>query len=289
MNGRGKSDGPIVPKKPANKGGAARLDRGHPDEPPAERTEGRGPAKGNPPQDDGDRTRSRDTLDAALERIRRAASRDKTLRLTALWHHVYNVDRLRESYLALRPGAAAGVDGQTWQEYGQALEGNLQDLSDRLKRGAYRARPVKRAWIPKSDGRERPIGIPTVEDKVVQRAASRVLGAAYEADFLGFSYGFRPGRSAHDAADALAVGLTRRRIGWVLDADIRGFLDTASYCTPIHARFSKRAGAASNTLIRKPLRFPQRTWTASSSPRFTRCNTVCRETPSRRVASCITT
>ncbi|HET6427242.1 MAG TPA: group II intron reverse transcriptase/maturase [Phycisphaerae bacterium] len=146
-----------------------------------------------------------------------------------MWHHVYDIDRLREEYFALKPHAAPGVDGQTWQAYGEALESNLRDLSDRLKRGAYRARPVKRAWIPKADGRQRPIGIPTLEDKIVQRSAASVLGAVYEEDFLGFSYGFRPGRSAHDALDALSVGLTQRKIGWVLDADIRGFFDTIDH------------------------------------------------------------
>jgi len=164
-----------------------------------------------------------------LERIRQAASRDKTLQLTALWHHVYDVDRLREEYFALKPNAAPGVDGQTWRQYGEALEANLWDLSGRLQRGAYRARPVKRAWIPKADGRQRPIGIPTLEDKIVQRAAASVLGAVYEGDFLGFSYGFRPGRSAHDALDALSVGMTRCQVSWVLDADIRGFFDAIDH------------------------------------------------------------
>jgi group II intron reverse transcriptase/maturase len=168
-------------------------------------------------------------LQAALKRVRQAASRDKTLRLTALWHHVYNVDCLRESYLALKRDASPGVDGQTWQEYAESLEDNLQDLSDRLQRGAYRARPVRRAWIPKADGRQRPIGIPTLEDKMVQRAAATVLGEVYEVDFKDFSYGFRPGHKPHDALDALTVGLERRKISWVLDADIRGFFDAISH------------------------------------------------------------
>jgi group II intron reverse transcriptase/maturase len=147
------------------------------------------------------------------------------MRLTTLWHHVYDIARLREAYCALKPQAAPGVDGQTWQAYGRALQRNLRDLSDRLKRGAYRARPVKRAWVPKADGRQRPIGIPTLEDKIVQRSAAEVVGSVYEQAFLGFSYGFRPGRSAHDALDALSVGLSWRKISWVLDADIRGFFD----------------------------------------------------------------
>ena len=229
MNEHGKSDGPIVPKTPANNGGGNRSDCSHPATSPAEQVEGRGPAKGNLLRGSEDRTQHRESLQAALERIRKAASRDKTLRLTTLWHHVYDVARLRESFYALKRNAAPGVDGQTWDAYEQDLEFYLQDLSSRLKRGAYRARPVKRVWIPKADGRKRPIGIPVLEDKIVQRSASKVLGAVYEADFVGFSYGFRPGRSAHDALAALTVGLERRKINWVLDADIRGFFDAIDH------------------------------------------------------------
>jgi group II intron reverse transcriptase/maturase len=140
-------------------------------------------------------------------------------------HHVYNPSTLREAYLGLKRDAAPGVDGQTWQQYGQALEANIRDLSARLKRGAYRAKPARRAYIPKPDGRQRPLGVTTLEDKVVQRATTEVLNAVYETDFLGFSYGFRPGRSQHNALDALYVGLLRRKVNWVLDADIRGFFD----------------------------------------------------------------
>jgi len=289
MHGHGKSDGPVVPAKPPNNGSDHRLDRRHPVPPPAEGAEGRGPAKGNPPEQPTLRTQGRDGVQRALARVRQAAKKDKKRRFTSLLHHIYNPSTLREAYFGLKRDAAPGVDGQTWQSYGRDLEANLRDLSARLKRGAYRAKPARRAYIPKPDGRQRPLGVTALEDKIVQRATTGVLNAIYETDFLGFSYGFRPGRNPHSALDALYAGLLTRKVNWVLDADIRGFLDTASYCTPIHARFSKRAGAASNTLIRKPLRFPQRTWTAFSSPRFTRCNTVCRETPSRRVASCITT
>jgi len=144
-------------------------------------------------------------------------------------HHVYDVDRLREAYRRLKRTGAAGVDGVTWTDYGAELEGNLQDLSARLRRGAYRPKPVRRTYIPKADGRERPIGVPTTEDRIVQRATAEVLGAVYEADFLGFSYGFRPGRSQHDALDALAVGIQQRPVRWVLDADIRGFFDTIDH------------------------------------------------------------
>jgi len=165
------------------------------------------------------------SLQSALERVRQAAGRDKKLRFTGLWHHVYQVDRLREAYFSLKRGAAPGVDGETWQHYGEDLEENLQDLSGRLKRGAYRAKPVKRAYIPKADGRQRPLGVTVLEDKVAQRATAEVMNAIYEGDFLGFSYGFRPGRSPHDALDALYVGIMTKPVSWVLDADIRGYYD----------------------------------------------------------------
>ncbi|MCP4605376.1 MAG: group II intron reverse transcriptase/maturase [Proteobacteria bacterium] len=168
-------------------------------------------------------------LQNALQRIRQAASRDKELRFTALWHHVYDVDRLREAYFGLKRKAAPGVDGETWQHYGENLEENLSDLSDRLRRGAYRAKPVKRAYIPKPDGRQRPLGVTTLEDKLVQRATVEVLSAIYETDFKGFSYGFRPGRSPHDALDALAVGIRTKKVNWVLDADICGFFDAIDH------------------------------------------------------------
>lgn len=164
-------------------------------------------------------------LQSPLQRIRQAACQDKGLRFTALWHHVYNVDRLREAYLSLKQQAAPGVDGETWEHYGEDLEQNLKDLSGRLQRGAYQAKPVRRVYIPKPDGRQRPLGVPTLEDKLVQRATTEVLSAIYEADFKGFSYGFRPGRSPHHALDALYMGIHTRKVGWVLDADIRGFFD----------------------------------------------------------------
>jgi group II intron reverse transcriptase/maturase len=168
-------------------------------------------------------------LRSALERVRQAASADKELKFTNLWHHVYDVGRLREAYLALKRNVAPGIDGETWQAYGQELEDNLRNLSERLARGVYRARPVKRVYIPKPDGRKRPIGIPVLEDKIVQRAAVQVLNAVWETDFLGFSYGYRPGRSAHMALDALAVGIETKKVNWLLDADIRGFFDTLDH------------------------------------------------------------
>jgi len=161
----------------------------------------------------------------ALARVRQAARKDKKMRFTTLLHHVYNPATLREAYFGLKRDAAPGVDGQTWRSYGRDLEANLRDLSARLKRGAYRAKPVRRAYIPKPDGRQRPLGVTTLEDKLVQRATTGVLNAVYETDFLGFSYGFRPGRSQHNALDALYVGLLTKKVNWVLDADIRGFFD----------------------------------------------------------------
>ena len=157
-----------------------------------------------------------------LGRVRQVARKDKEVRFTALLHHV-DVDRLRTAYFALRPKAAPGVDGVTWHEYGQDLEANLRDLHARVHRGSYRAKPVRRAYIPKRDGRLRPLGVAALEDKIVQRAVVEVLNCIYEADFLGFSYGFRPGRSPHDALDALATGIRRRKVSWLLDADIRDY------------------------------------------------------------------
>src|SRR6267143_1451783 len=162
---------------------------------------------------------------------RQAAGKDKKLRFTALLHHIYNLDTLRRAYFRLKKEAAPGVDGETWQHYGEQLEVNLQDLSAKLKRGAYRAKPVRRVYIPKADGRQRPLGVPALEDKIVQRAAVEVLNAIYETDFLGFSYGFRPGRSQHQALDALYTGLLTRKVNWVLDLDIQGFFDGISQCS----------------------------------------------------------
>ena len=221
MNDDGKSDKPIVLAKGANKG------HGKPS--PAERVEGRGLAKGNPGEQTRFWTQGRNDLQQALDRIGKAAKEDKELRFTTLWHHVYNVPRLREAYQALKREASPGVDGETWASYGKDLEANLEDLSGRLQRGAYRARPDKRIYIPKPDGRQRPIGITALEDKIVQRATVTVLNAVYEADFLGFSYGFRPKRSQHKALDAVTVAIEQRKVSWVLDADIRGFFDAMDH------------------------------------------------------------
>jgi group II intron reverse transcriptase/maturase len=191
--------------------------------------EGRGLTKGNPLEQNASRTQSRHNAPSALERIRQAASKDKEMRFTALFHHIYAPEALRTAYLCLKRAAAPGVDGETWRHYGEALEDNLQNLSHRLKQGAYRAKPVRRVYIPKADGRLRPLGVTALEDKIVQRAAVEVMNAIYETDFLGFSYGFRPKRSQHNALDALYTGLLTKKVNWVLDLDIRGFFDAISH------------------------------------------------------------
>jgi RNA-directed DNA polymerase len=217
-NEPGKSDRPVVPEKSPNKAG----------QPAAEGMEGRGLAKGNLPQQNASRIQSRKDAPSAQERVRQAARKDKKLRFTALLHHIYNLDTLRMAYFSKKE-AAPGVDGETWRHYGEKLEENLQDLSERLKRGAYRAKPVRRVFIPKADGRQRPLGVTALEDKIVQRAAVEVLNAIYETDFLGFWYGFRPGRSQHQALDALYTGLLTRKVNWVLDLDIPSFFDGISH------------------------------------------------------------
>jgi RNA-directed DNA polymerase len=212
MNERGKSDSPVVPAKPSNNAASAA----------AEVVEGRGLAEGNAASKTRPGRSAGQDAPSALDRVRQAARRDKKAKFTALLHHV-DADRLQAAYRALNPRAAVGVDEVTWQDYGQDLEANLQDLHTRVQRGSYRAKPSRRAYIPKADGRLRPLGIAALEDKIVQRAVVEVLSGVYEEDFLGFSYGFRPGRGQHDALDALAVGITRKKVNWVLDADIRDF------------------------------------------------------------------
>mgnify|MGYP000445212955 CR=1 FL=1 len=219
MDGRGQSDGCIVPGKSPNK----------PGQPGAEGMEGRRPAKRNVQEGHRLRAQSREGLQQALARIREAVRRDKDAKLTSLYHHVYTIEHLREAYFSLKRGAAPGVDGETWQAYGEDLEGNLRDLAGRLARGGYRALPVRRKNIPKPDGRQRPLGIPALEDKIVQKVVAEILSVIWEEEFLGFSYGFRPGRSPHKALDALWVGVERKRVNWVLDADIRGFYDTIDH------------------------------------------------------------
>ena len=159
-----------------------------------------------------------------LDRIREAAERDKNLRFTSLMHHITE-DLLRSAYITLNRSAAAGVDAVTWREYGKKLKEHLPALHERVQSGKYRAMPSKRIWIPKPDGRKRPIGIAVLEDKIVQQAVAMVLNQIFEVDFLGFSYGFRPKRNPHNALDAVWVGIEKRKVNWVLDADIKGFFD----------------------------------------------------------------
>jgi RNA-directed DNA polymerase len=168
-------------------------------------------------------------LHRALDRRRQAARRDRAKPLTALWHHVYDLHRRREAYHGLHREAAPGVDGQTWAASGENLEVNLRDLADRLKRGGYHARPVQRVYIPKLEGRQRPIGIPTREDTIVQRATVEGLNAIDAEECRGCSSGFRPGRSPHDALDAVTVGIEKRNVHWVRDADIRGFVEAIDH------------------------------------------------------------
>jgi len=216
MHEREKSDSAIVAMKPANKAG----------QPAAEWVEPRAGTEGNTGQPRTHRAQNRASVSPGLERVRKAARLRKKEKFTALLHHV-TVDLLRDSFLALKRRAAPGVDGVTWKSYEESLEGNLQDLHARVHRGTYRALPVRRRFIPKPDGRQRPLGVTALEDKIVQRAVVVVLNAIYEGDFLGFSYGFRPGRSQHDALDALATGIcgSGARVNWILDADIRSFFD----------------------------------------------------------------
>jgi len=212
MNGHGKSDGRIVPTNSPNNAALAAAEVG----------EGRRPAKGNTDSTTRPGRSAGPDVPIGLERVREAARRDKDARFTALMHHV-TLDRLHKAYRAIQPQAAAGTDGVTWASYGQDLEENLTDLHTRVHSGVYRARPSRRVYIPKADGRLRPLGIASLEDKIVQRAVVEVLNAIYEVDFLGFSYGFRPGRKPHDALDALAAGIYKKKVNWILDADIADF------------------------------------------------------------------
>ena len=217
MNGAKKSDSLIVPAKPANKAG----------HPAAELVEGSGGTKRNAELQSTVRTQSREAVSQAQDRIRRAVTRGKKEKLTALLHHV-TVDVLRQAFFNLKKRAAPGVDGVTWVDYAADLDRNLTDLHARVHRGAYRALPSRRRYIPKADGKQRPLGIAAIEDKIVQAAVVAILTPVYEAEFLGFSYGFRPGRSQHDALDALAYGIKARKINWILDADISRFFDSLS-------------------------------------------------------------
>ena len=215
------SDGVVVPRNPSNKAQAQPAGV-------AEKAEGRTPTKENicqsrtPPAQDGK------GVSQGLTGVRKAARERRREQFTTLLHHL-TVDLLRASFYALKRSASPGVDGVRWQEYEEGLEGRLADLKDRIHRGAYRAQPSRRIYIPKADGRKRPIGIAALEDKIVQQAVVTILNEIYEVDFRGFSYGFRPGRSPHQALDALSVGIQRKRVNWIMDADIRGFFDNMSH------------------------------------------------------------
>ena len=217
MHGREKSDPAIVARKPANNAG----------QPAAERVERRAGAEENASQQSTRRAQDRESVSQALERVRQAAKQRRKERFTALFHHL-NSAMLRTAFFALKRDAAAGVDGVRWQDYEADLDRRIEDLSDRVHRGAYRAQPSRRRYIPKPDGRQRPLAVAALEDKVVQRATTALLNAIYEEEFLGFSYGFRPGRGQHDALDALCVGIDSRKVNYILDADIAGFFDSVS-------------------------------------------------------------
>lgn len=217
MHGREKSDPVVVAAKPTNKAG----------KPAAEPVEPRTGTKRNADQQSTLRTLGRARVSQALGRVRQATRQRKKEKLTALLHHV-TIELLREAFFALKRDAAPGADGVTWEDYEADLEPKLADLHDRVHRGAYRAQPSRRRYIPKADGKQRPLAVAALEDKIIQKATAAVLNAIYEEDFLGFSYGFRPQRGQHDALDALVVGITSRRVNFILDTDIRAFFDSVS-------------------------------------------------------------
>ena len=221
MHEREKSDPAIGAGKPTNKVEAPSVADA------AEPVEQRAGAEGNASEQSTHRTQGRERVSQALDRVRRAARLRKKEKFTALLHHV-NVDLLREAFFALKRDAAPGVDGMTWPTYEADLDLNLTDLAPRVQRGAYRALPSRRTYIPKADGRQRPLAVAALEDKIVQRAIVAVLNCIYEEEFLGYSYGFRPGRGQHDALDTLCVGITSKKVNFVLDADIRSFFDEVS-------------------------------------------------------------
>jgi RNA-directed DNA polymerase len=219
MHAMEESDRGTVPTNQPNKGAKATAEVG----------EGRLRPKENAGQSHTPPAQNGQRVSQGLNGVRRAARERKQERFTTLLHHL-SVDLLRDSYCALKRKAAPGVDGMRWREYGDGLEGRITDLHSRIHRGAYRAQPSRRVYIPKADGKRRPLGIASLEDKIVQQAVVTILNQIYEVDFRGFSYGFRPGRDPHQALDALNVGIARKKVNWILDADIKGFLDRVPYC-----------------------------------------------------------
>jgi len=225
-NGREKSDSAIVAAKPTNKANAvSHVDHGIAEA--AEPVEPRAGTKRNVSEQSTLRTQGRERVSQALDRVRQTARQGKKEKFTALFHHL-SVDLLRESFVALKRDAAPGVDGQMWKDYAEDLEPRLRDLHVRVQRGAYRAQPSRRVYIPKADGKQRPLAVTALEDKIVQRAAVTVLNCIYEEEFLGFSYGFRPKRGQHDCLDALVVGISNRKVSYILDADIQNFFGAVS-------------------------------------------------------------
>jgi RNA-directed DNA polymerase len=227
MHGHEKSDPAIVAMKPANKAEGPSAASAAEEIDAAEPVERRAGTKGNAGQQSTRRTQCRESVSQALERIRKVARERKQEKITALFHHI-SIELLQEAFCELEENAAPGVDRMMWRDYEADLDRNLIDLHDRVHRGAYRAMPSRRVYIPKADGRQRPIAVAALEDKIVQRAVTTLLNAIYEEEFLGFSYGFRPGRGAHDAMDALCVGIHSKKVSWILDADIRSFFDEIS-------------------------------------------------------------
>jgi RNA-directed DNA polymerase len=227
MHGHEKSDSAIVAVKPTNKAEQTAAEKSVAGPTAAEPVEPRAETKGNACQQSTCRAQSRVSVSQALERIRKVARERKKERFTALFHHI-SIELLGDAFYELKVDAAPGVDRLTWKDYEADLERNLEDLHNRVQSGAYRARPSRRVYIPKPDGRQRPLAVAALEDKIVQRAVVALLNAIYEEDFLGVSYGFRPGRGTHDALDALCVGIHSKKVSFILDADIRSFLDSAS-------------------------------------------------------------
>ena len=228
MHGHGKSDSAIVASKPANKAEQPAAEHSAAGAAAAEPVERRAETEENADQQSTCRAQSRENVSPALDRIRQVARSRKEERFTSLLHHV-NPDRLKAAFYELKENASPGVDGVTWDQYEADLDREIEDLHGRVHRGAYRALPSRRVYIPKPDGRQRPLAVAALEDKIVQRATAQVLNAIYEEDFLGFSYGFRPGRSAHDAMDALVVGIEHRKVNFILDADIQSFFDRVNH------------------------------------------------------------
>jgi RNA-directed DNA polymerase len=228
MNVREKSDSAIVVEKSSNKTGSRKVT------PDTETMERRAEAKENAKQQSTRRAQNRESVKQALGRVRQAAKLRKKEQFTALFHHI-TTDLLWLSFFALKRDAAAGVDSVKWEDYESDLERNLADLHARIHRGAYRAQPSRRRYIPKADGRQRPLAVAALEDKIIQRATAAILNQIYEEEFLGFSYGFRPKRSQHDALDALMTGIGGTKVSWIVDADIQGFLDLDSQYPLVHA------------------------------------------------------